>query len=162
MTKRSPAEAAAANGHNHGRDGRFTSGNTAARRTGLRSGSKLELRHRNRRVSQLQKRLAIACADAGRPLDVLSLPLAWKWAELETLRVDLYAALQHDLTNSKFHEQFLAVTRLQVHVERELVMTPAWTRLVRPTEPSFMEQLARRRRELEATGGLHALPEPAS
>jgi len=112
------------NGNKNGDDGRFKPGNTAAKRHGLRATSKVELRRRNRRVSRLAKRLAEAFADTGRPLEPLSLPLAVKWAELETLRVDLFAAIQKSPTNEKLRNTHLATTRLQVAIERELRMTP--------------------------------------
>ena len=122
------------NGHDHGADGRWQRHNVAARRHGLRAGSKVELRRRSRRVSRLVKRLAEAFADAGRPLEALSFPLAVKWAELETLRVDLYAAIQKSPTNEKLRNSHLATTRLQVAIERELRMTPALGMDMRATE----------------------------
>ena len=53
------------------------------------------------------------------------MPLAVKWAELETLRVDLFAAIQKSPSNDKLRTSHLATTRLQVAIERELRMTPS-------------------------------------
>jgi hypothetical protein len=53
------------------------------------------------------------------------LPLVWKWCELETLRVDLFQAIQKSPSNEKLRQTHLATTRLQVAIERELRMTPA-------------------------------------
>lgn len=117
--------ATTSNGHRNGQDGRFVRGNTAAKRHGLRAHSKVELRKRSRRVSRLARTLAGAFADAGRPLEPLSLPLAWKWAELETLRVDLFQAIQKAPSNEKLRQSHLATMRLQVAIERELRMTPS-------------------------------------
>lgn len=122
------------NGQRNGADGRFKRGNAAAKRHGLRANSKVELRRRSRRVSRLTRRLSEAFADAGRPLEDLSLPLAWKWGELETLRVDLFVAIQKSPSNEKLRNMHLATTRLQVAVERELRMTPALAHDLRTSE----------------------------
>src|SRR5438093_1035459 len=85
---------ATSDGSGRGADGRFLPSNQAARRHGLRASSRHELRRTNRRAGRLMSRLVVAFADAGRHLEPLSLPTARKWAELEVLRVDLFAALQ--------------------------------------------------------------------
>jgi hypothetical protein len=103
-------------------------------------------------VNRLAVRLAVAFADAGRPLEVLSLPTAFKWAELECLRVDLFAALQADPTNDKHHERYLATARLQIAIERELGMTPTLMRQLRPSEPDIVVQLAEATRRRQLSG----------
>ena len=110
----------------------FQRGNTAARTHGLQSQSRLDLRRRNARVNKWSKRLVLAMADAGMPLSSPSLPLATKWAELETLRVDYYALIQQDVTSKNASEMYLATARLQVAVERELGMTPLVIHMLRP------------------------------
>jgi hypothetical protein len=62
------------------------------------------------------------------------LPTAWKWSELEVLRTDLFAGLQADPANSKHHDSYLATTRLQLAVERELRMTPGLVQELRAGE----------------------------
>jgi hypothetical protein len=82
-----------------------------------------------------------AFADAGRPLEALNLPLAWRWAETEVLRVDLFAAAQADPANEKHHERYLATARLQLSVEDKLGMTPSESRRLHG-EPDIVLQLA--------------------
>jgi hypothetical protein len=129
--------------------GRFLPGNQVARRAGLRSTSRRELRRRSPRVGRWTKRLQIAFADAGRPLTALSLPMATKWAELETMRVDLYAAFAADPKNAKMHEQYLATCRLQVQVEHALGMTPSLAASMRSDDSmDFLKSIASKRRGL--------------
>ena len=66
------------------------------------------------------------------PLLSLSLPLAWKSAKLEVLRVDRFAAVQDDPESKFKHEMYMATARLQVMVERELCLTPAIVHLLHP------------------------------
>jgi hypothetical protein len=96
------------------------------------------------------RRLAEAFADAGSPLEALSLPTAWKWSELEVLRTDLFAALQPDPDNDKHHERYLATCRLQLAVEKELHMVPGLLHQLRATEPDIVLQFAEaaRRKQL--------------
>lgn len=131
-----------------GTDGRFVPGNNAARTTGLRSAGRSELRRRTRRVGRWTRRLSTAFADSGRPLAELSLPLAQKWSELETMRVDLYLAFTADPANDKLHERYLATCRLQVQVEHALGMTPALSASMRPDDSmTFLKSIASKRRE---------------
>jgi hypothetical protein len=86
----------------------------------------------------------------------LSLPLAVKWAELETLRVDLFAAIQKSPTNEKLRVGYLATLRLQVAVERELGMGPRLATFARDEPPEWQQA----HRRLLASMQRDALEEP--
>jgi hypothetical protein len=91
----------------------------------------------------------LAFADSGRPLAALSLPMATKWAELECMRVDLYAAFTADPSNDKTHERYLATCRLQVQVEHALGMTPSLAASMRGDDSmDFLKSIASKRRGL--------------
>jgi hypothetical protein len=142
MTEPRPASS---NGANHGRGGRFVTGNSARKRHDLRSTSKRELRRINRRTAGLARRLGEALADAGRALEPLALPAVWRWAEAEVRRTDCFAALQVDPTNQKLHEMWASACRIQASVEKELGMTPATGQQLRSAESDPVLQVMRLR-----------------
>jgi hypothetical protein len=91
--------------------GRFKVRNQAARRHGLRAGTRTELRRVDRRTSRLLSKYLTFRADSGRPIMPAQVPLARDFVRLEIRSTDLYAALSRDPLNSRLNESFLATVR---------------------------------------------------
>jgi len=142
------------NGQNHGSDGRFEPGNVAARRHGLRSASRAELRKRDRRTSRLLKAFLSYRADEGRPLGPTQLILARRYAETEVMARDLFAAWLLRPSDAGYHQRFISTTRAQVLLASALGETVASMAVFKSTAGSNGQSLASRlaRLQLEPPG----------
>lgn len=98
---------------------RFKPGNTAARRHGLRAGTRAELRRRDRRTESLLRRYLQTRADQGRPIGPTQLPLARRYVELECLGRDYYALLTGKPDKSAL-TRYISVTRAQSLIAAQL------------------------------------------
>ena len=92
---------------------RFKPGNTAARRHGLRAGTRAELRRRDRRTENLLRRYLQTRADLGRPIGPTQVPLARRYVELECLARDFYALLTSDKPEIGTLSRYISITRAQ-------------------------------------------------
>lgn len=99
---------------------RFKEGNQAARTTGLRAGSRKELRRRDARTSRLFGKYLRLRADEGRPISGTALPLARRYCETEILCRDTYAALVQHPNNAKLHAMYISSARLQALLAAQL------------------------------------------
>lgn len=105
---------------NRSHETRFKVGNSAARRHGLRAGTRKELRRRDVRTSRLLGKYLAFRADSGRPVGATQLPLARRYVELEVRCRDLFAALQDDPFNQHLHEMHVSATRAQTALAVQL------------------------------------------
>jgi hypothetical protein len=99
---------------------RFKAHNSAARRHGLRAGTRTELRRRDRRTSRLFGQYLRLRADDGRPLGPTQLPIARRFCELEIMARDLYAAWTQKPNNGKLHQQYISTIRAQALISSQL------------------------------------------
>ena len=151
------APIATSNGSGHGRNGRFEPGNSAARRHGLRAGSRQELRRRNRRLSLRLRGYLNLRADQGRPIAPTQLALARRYCELDILATDKYALVVQDPTNEKALDQYLAVAnRLLSYGDKLGESTATVDAHEARRAPDWQVALASLREDTKA-----ALPEPS-
>ncbi|HEV2029558.1 MAG TPA: hypothetical protein VGS16_13685 [Candidatus Dormibacteraeota bacterium] len=92
---------------------RFKPGNTAAKRHGLRAGTRKELRRRDDRTSRLLGKYLAYRAEQSRPLTATQLPLARRYVEAECMARDLYALLMSTRPGSGTLSRYISVVRVQ-------------------------------------------------
>jgi hypothetical protein len=101
-------------------DTRFAVGNQAARRHGLRAGTRRELKRRDQRTSRLFGEYIRYRADESRALGPTQLPLARRYCELEVMARDLFAAWLVSPLNARLHQQYISTTRAQALLGAQL------------------------------------------
>lgn len=130
-------------------DTRFKARNTAARVTGLRAGSRKELRRRDVRTSRLLGKYLALRADLGRPIGPTVLPLARRYVELEILARDHYAAVTARPFSPGHLQDYLSITRAQSLIAAQLgesLASTARLAVIGSQEPDVLLSLANRRR----------------
>ena len=110
---------------------------------GLRSGTKAELRKRDRRTERLLRIYLQARALDGRPIASTSTPLARRFVELEALARDQYTAATNNPANLKLADSYRSTVRAQA-----VVATALGEGAPRSKETTRWEQAQRERQEI--------------
>lgn len=143
-----PAEASAGPSDRDPISGRFTKGNKASRKHGLRALSGGEMQPRHNRAGWLLKHLVNELENEGRKLQGRHLRRARRWCELEVIASDAYDELTSREFpkavdgNEKLWEIYRAAVNDQGRIGGELRLTPASEERIRESEPDLVKQWA--------------------
>ncbi len=126
--------------------GRFTKGNKAARRHGLRALASDEVGARSNRAGWMLRRLLATLAEEGRTLKSWQLMRARRWCECEIIATDAWTELEDRgfprkvEGGDKLFEIWRAAVSDQGRISAELRLTPATEERIR--EPDAVQQWA--------------------